>query len=264
MPDDGDVLAEQTRAVVGLVSQILGERLLGLYRYGSAEAGGLRPESDLDLFGLVAGRTTPDEKRRLIGGVSPISRRRDRPAGWRPVELTLVVRDEVVPWRWPPRFDVQYGEWLRAAFDAGELAPWPDENPDVAMLVSMVRHQGRPLLGPPATELLDEVPRADLRRAIRDEIGPLLADLEDDTRNVLLTLARMWVTVATGDTVAKDAAAVWAAARLPGADASVLRRAGAAYLAGGEEGWASRMDSARTAAHRLADLVHREVDVVHP
>jgi streptomycin 3"-adenylyltransferase len=264
MPHVGDALAEQTRAVVEVVSGILGDSLLGLYRYGSAEAGGLRPQSDLDLLGVLARRTTPDERRRLIDGLGPTSRRGHRPEGWRPVELTLLVRDEVVPWRWPPRFDVQYGEWLRAAFDAGELAPWPATNPDVAMLVTMVLQQSRPFLGPPASEVLDPVPSADLRRAIRDEVGPLLADLEDDTRNVLLTMARMWVTVATGAMVAKDAAAVWAAARLPDAEASVLRRAGGAYRAGGDEGWGSHMGSARETAHRLADLVYREVDAVHP
>jgi predicted nucleotidyltransferase len=258
-----DALADQTRAVVAAVEDALGGAVLGLYRYGSAEVGGLRPDSDLDLLGVLVRRTSQDEKRRLIGDLGPISRRRDRPAGWRPVELTLVVRDEVVPWHWPPRFDVQYGEWLRAEFDAGELTPWPAVNPDVAMLVTMVRQHGRPLLGPPAAEMLDPVPAADLRRAIRDEIPSLLADLEDDTRNVLLTLARMWVTVVTGEMVPKDAAAAWAAARLPDAEASVLRRAGDAYLDDGDEDWAAEMEAARRAGQRLAGLIH-EADAAQP
>ena len=164
MPD-GDPLADQTRAVLAVVTDILGDAVLGAYRYGSAEAGGLRPESDLDLFGVIARRTTVDERRRLVDGLVPLSRRGHRLQEWRPVELTLVLRDEVVPWRWPPRFDVQYGEWLRAAFDARDLAPWPAENPDVAMLLTMVRQHGRRLIGPPADELLDAVPPADLRRA---------------------------------------------------------------------------------------------------
>jgi hypothetical protein len=48
-----------------------------------------------------------------------------------------------------------------------------------------------------------------------DELPSLVADLESDTRNVLLTLARMWTTVATGRIVSKDAAAAWALERLP-------------------------------------------------
>jgi streptomycin 3"-adenylyltransferase len=257
MPD-GDPLADQTRAAIAVLTDTLGDVLLGAYRFGSAEAGGLHPESDLDLFGVIARRTTADERRRLIDRLIPLSRRGQRPAEWRPVELTLVVRDEVVPWRWPPRLDVQYGEWLRAAFDAGELAPWPVENPDVAMLITMVRRHGRSLVGPPADDLLDPVPAADLRRALRDEVEPLLADLEGDTRNVLLTLSRMWLTAATGEMLSKDAAAAWAAARLPEAGASVLRRAADAYLAGGDEGWASVMPAVRDVAARLATEVRRE------
>lgn len=251
MADDGP-LAEQTWAALGVVTGLLGETLIGVYRYGSAETGALRPESDLDLMGVLARRTSRDEKQRLIAGIRPLSRRGDRPAAWRPLELTLVVRDEVRPWRWPPRFDFQYGEWLRAAFDAGELAPWPSTNPDVAMLITMVRQHGRAVLGPPAQSLLDEVPRADLVRAIQGEVPSLLADLERDTRNVLLTLARMWLTVATGTMASKDAAGGWAAAQMPDDEASLLRRAGDAYLAGGDEDWAAVMDAARGVAHHLA------------
>jgi streptomycin 3"-adenylyltransferase len=260
----GDPLADQTRAVAAVVGEVLGTAVLGLYRYGSAEVGGLRPESDLDLFGVIARRTTKGERRALVAGLGPTSRRLLRPPGWRPVELTLVVRDEVRPWRWPPRLDVQYGEWLRAAFDAGDLAPWPPANPDVAMLVTMVRQHGRSLLGPPATLLLDEVPPADLRRAIRDEVPSLLADLEDDTRNVLLTLARMWVTVATGDMVPKEAAAAWAAARLPAPEASVVRRAGDAYLAGGDDRWEREGAAVGPAAERMAAEIRSLTDGTAP
>jgi streptomycin 3"-adenylyltransferase len=168
------------------------------------------------------------------------------------VELTLVVATDVRPYCWPPRLDFQYGEWLRAEFDAGELAPWPPVNPDVAVLLAIVRQRSEPLVGPPAADLLDPVPRADLVRAMVDEVDSLLADLEPDTRNVLLTLARMWSTVATGQIRSKDAAADWAAARLPDADAAVMCRARDGYLAGGEEDWTAVMPAARAAAARLA------------
>jgi streptomycin 3"-adenylyltransferase len=247
-----DPVRDQTDAVLAVVREVLGSTLLGVYRYGSALEGGLRPDSDLDLFGIIARRTTDAEKGRLIEGISANSRRRDRPPGWRPVELTLVVGGEVRPWRWPPRFDFQYGEWLRTEFDAGELAPWPPVNPDVAVLLTIVRQRSEPLVGPPAADLLDPVPRADLLRAMVDEIDTLLAELEPDTRNVLLTLARMWNTVATGEIRSKDAAATWAAARLTAAEAAPLLRARDAYQAGGHEDWVALMPGARVTAERLA------------
>lgn len=247
-----DPVRDQTDAVLAVVREVLGSSLVGAYRYGSAVEGGLRSESDLDLFVLAALPTSDEQKRRLIEGISPLSRRSHRPSGWRPVELTVVVAGDVRPWRWPPRFDFQYGEWLRAKFDAGEIAPWPSVNPDVAVLLGMVRQRSVPLLGPPAVEVLDPVPRADLVRAMLAEMDTLIGDLEPDTRNVLLTLTRVWSTVATGEFRAKDAAADWAAARLPEADAAVLRRARDAYLSGGDEGWEALMPAARATAERLA------------
>jgi streptomycin 3"-adenylyltransferase len=158
----------------------------------------------------------------------PISGRATRPPDWRPVELTIVVHDEVRPWRYPPRVELQYGEWLRADALAGTLEPRP-ASPDAAILLTVVRDAGQSLLGPPATEILDSVPSADVRRAIREETAPTLEDLETDTRNVLLTLARMWATVATGSILSKDAAASWAIGRLPLAHRPMLERARAAY-----------------------------------
>ena len=250
-----DPVRAQTHAVLAVVRDVLGATLLGAYRHGSALEGGLRPDSDLDLFGIIARRTTDAEKRRLIAGISANSRRRDRPPGWRTVELTLVVGGEVRPWRWPPRFDFQYGEWLRAEFDAGELAPWPPVNPDVAVLLTIVRRRGEPLVGPPAADLLDPVPRADVLRAMVEEMATLLGDLEPDTRNVLLTLARIWSTVATGEIRSKDAAADWAAAQLSAAEAAPLLRARDAYLAGGDEAWDELMPAARATAELLASRV---------
>lgn len=219
--------------------------MLGTYVYGSAVGGGLRPDSDLDLFVVAGRRLTPDEKRQLIGGLLPISGRELRPAPWRPLELTVVALPEVRPWRYPPRWELQYGEWLRPEFLAGELEPWPSVNPDLAMLIAMVLASSRPLVGPPASELLDPVPHEDLVRAMVDELPQLLGDLETDTRNVLLTLARMWTTVATGEIRSKDAAADWAMAQLPPTSRPVLAQARELYLGGGNGSW-DDMDAVRT------------------
>ena len=68
-------------------------------------------------------------------------------------------------------------------------------------------------------------------------IGPLLADLDDDTRNVVLTLARIWTTLGTGEFRSKHAAADWALERLPEEHRAVLARARAIYLDDEPERW---------------------------
>jgi streptomycin 3"-adenylyltransferase len=229
--------------------------LLGAYLYGSAVAGGLRPQSDLDVLGVVARRLTAGEHRRVIDGLLRISGRDTRPAAWRPLELTLVVGDEVRPWRYPPRFDLQYGEWLRGDFRAGRTDVWPSPNPDVAILITMVRATGRSLLGPPAQTVLDPVPREDVARAVIEELDPLLEDLEDDTRNVLLTLARMWSTLETGQIRSKDAAADWALPSLPARHRPALTLARDAYLGTADDTWAELMPSARDLADFMAGRI---------
>lgn len=66
----------------------------------------------------------------------------------------------------------------------------------------------------------------------------LLAELASDTRNVVLTLARIWMTLETGALTSKDAAADWALAQLPAAHRPVLAHARSVYVAGEAERWA--------------------------
>jgi hypothetical protein len=77
------------------------------------------------------------------------------------------------------------------------------------------------------------VPRIDFVRALVDSIPVLMPGIEegDDTQNGLLTLARIWTTLATGDIRSKDEGANWALARLPEEHRPVLAHARAAYLA---------------------------------
>lgn len=236
-----DPVAEQAEAVVALLRACLPDGVVAAVAlHGSAVAGGLRPDSDLDLFGIVSRRLTDAEARCVVEGLVPISWRDRRPAGWRPAELTLVVHDEVVPWRYPPRLELQYGEWLRDELLAGTTPPASDASPDLALVLTAVRGAARPLVGAPPAELLDPVPHADLVRATLDSLPSLLTDLEADTRNVLLTLARMWVTLRTGSIVPKDVAADWAAQRLPAEHREPMERARAGYRGEVDERWDDR------------------------
>ena len=238
-----------------MLNEALGSgSIIGVYLYGSAVAGGLRPDSDVDLLAVASRRLGQAEKRRLVDGLLPISGRESRPRGWRPLEVTVVALPEMRPWRYPPRWELQYGEWLRQEFVAGELGPWPETNPDIGVLLTMVRANGRALVGPPPAELLDPVPHADLVRAMVDGVPQLIGDLEGDTRNVLLTLARIWCTLTTGQIVAKDEAAEWASARLPEERRPLLARARDLYLAGGYGQWDDTVAVRALADHLVGEV----------
>lgn len=247
----------QLEAIVSLVRDVLGEDLVGAYLHGSAVLGQLRPRSDTDVFVVARRGLVPDERRALVEGLMDISGRRARIGGpARPIELTIVVGSDVRPWRYPPRCDFQYGEWLRDGYERGEL-PAAEASPDLAPIISMVLLGDRPLVGPPPAEVLDPVPHDDLVRAVVHGIPGLLDDLETDTANVVLTLARIWTTVATGRLRAKDAAADWALERLPDEHRPVLERARAIYLGEIDD---EEMADLRPLIRRHAEYVIREIE----
>lgn len=232
-PDD----AAQLDSVVSLVRDILGTAMLGAILFGSAVRGGLRADSDLDILVVTDRGTGERERRALIEGLLGLSRSRSHPKA-RHLEVTVVAQPDVRPWRYPPPMELQYGDWWRREFEAGDLAPWTSPNPDLAVMLTSARADGVPLVGPPAANLLDPVPPADLERAVRDEIPILLPGLlEDDTRNSLLTLARIWYTLETGTIASKDVAAGWALDRLPDGRGEALAIARSAYLGEAADDW---------------------------
>ncbi len=115
---------------------------------------------------------------------------------------------------YPPHQEFLYGEWLRDTYELGG-ARQPGLAPDLAILITMVLQGNAVLVGPPPARLLDPVPHDDLLGGEMAGIPQLVSDLESDTRNVLLTFARMWTTLETGQIRSKDAAAAWALAHLP-------------------------------------------------
>lgn len=246
---------DQIDRVVGVVSDLLGDAVVGIYLHGSATLGGLKPSSDLDLLVVTSRRLSPDERRTLIERLMPISGRGDPTGRSRSIGLEVVAQPDVRPWTYPPPLELQYGDWWRRDFQGGNFAPWDSPNPDLALILEMARQADHPLVGPPPAEVLDPVPAGDIRRAMLDGIPGLLADLDGDERNVVLTFARIWTTLATGDIRSKDAAANWALPLLPVEHRAVLRHARDIYLGDAPEEWGDLMSRIRPHVdHVIAEI----------
>lgn len=97
-------------------------------------------------------------------------------------------------------------------------------------------------------------------------LDELEGDIEDDTGNVVLTLARILCTVATGEIRSKDEAATWVLARVPVEHRPVLERAWSIYLGDAEEQWEDLAPQLRPHADfvvseiRRRDALSRSVD----
>lgn len=230
------LLPERVPEITTIIKHILKDNVLSIYLFGSAVMGGLKPNSDLDFFVLVEQPLSDKVRQQLVTELMKVSGRKALHGPARPVELTIVKRLAVIPWRYPAEREFQYGEWLREEFEQGH---WPKTfvDPDLAVLISKVRNNSLVLIGKPAHEAFDPVPIQDIHRGIEVSLPVLLNDLYGDERNVILTLARMWRTVSTGEIVSKDQAALWALERLPSEYRAVLDLARKAYLGECRDDW---------------------------
>jgi len=147
--------------------------LQAIHLFGSAVDGGLKPHSDIDLMVTVGAPLAASVRQALMMDLLSVSGSPGAGAAWRPLEVTLVVRGEVVPWRYPPLRELQFGEWLREELQAGIVEPaMPDH--DLAILLGKLRQHSICLLGPPADELFDAAAAWALER-LPGEHRPVLA-----------------------------------------------------------------------------------------
>ncbi len=251
-----DDVEMQINQCLALLHEIFKNDLLGAYLYGSSVLDGLQKYSDIDLFVVSNRATTREEKAKLatdllnISGIYMKSKKL-------PIELTIVEKSEINPWHYSPKFDFQYGDWLRKQFESGNSEPWSTkEMPDLALLVTQILLASKTLVGANPGQLLCKIPYKDFMLATTDALPNLMSDLDNDTRNVLLTLARIWSTVETDTIRSKSAAADWVIDRLPEKYRPVIKRAKAIYKGEAEEYW----DDIRELIKPCADFIISQIN----
>ncbi|MBP0609353.1 MULTISPECIES: AadA family aminoglycoside 3''-O-nucleotidyltransferase [Burkholderia] len=215
------------------IERHLGATLHAIHLFGSALDGGLKPRSDIDLLVTVAVR--PDEalRRALMSDLLGVSAPPGCSSGMRALEVTVIAHGDVVPWRHPARRELQFGEWLRGDLEAGIVEP-PLIDHDLAILLTKARQHSVALVGSPANVLFEPVPVRDFVAALLATVAQWKAepDWRGDECNIVLALARIWYSAATGGIAPKDVAATWVLARLPDAHRPVAAAARAAYVDG--------------------------------
>jgi streptomycin 3"-adenylyltransferase len=244
-------MLKEAEAVLAIAARIFGHELVSDYLYGSFVSGGLRPLSDIDLVVVIERPITTQERKSLTNSLMQISGRYPNPPGApRCLELSVVLRSNLSAPSYPARCEFLYGEWLRTDLENGVL-PEPFSDPGVTLMLAQARQEAVPLTGPVLSDLLPPIPPDHVRRAMREALPSLVAGLQGDERNVLLTLARMWRTAETGEFVTKDAAANWVAPLVPHQIGATVRYAGEAYLGQVADDWSDRTSEAQRASDYL-------------
>lgn len=255
-------IQKQIECVLELLKEVLGSNLLGVYLYGSSLVGGLQRYSDIDLLVVIGRKTTLKEKAFLVKNLLRISglyMKDVKP----PLEVTLVEKNAVNPWRYPPHFDFQYGEWLRTDFEKDCIEPFPTkEMPDLALIVTQVLLKSRTLWGEIPQKVFSNVPYHDFMEAMLHDIDRLFEELKSDTRNVLLTLVRIWSTVATNEIRSKPAAAQWACNHLPLHHQKPIERAFLICTGEGNEHWDDIEESIEPCARFIKDKIETQASLL--
>ena len=236
-------ISRQVSQACDVIGRHLASALQAIHLYGSAVDGGLKPYSDIDLLVTMGVRSDETTRQALLLDLLKVSAPPGKSEALRALEITVVVQTEVVPWRYPARRELQFGEWLRKDILAGIFEPAVMDS-DLALLLMNARQHSFPLTGPAAEEFFDPVPKGDFFRALADTLKQWGSppDWAGDERNVVLTLARIWHSAVTGKITPKDIAADWLMERLPVEHQSILFEAWQAYLGYGEDHLASRAD----------------------
>ncbi|HEY9275017.1 aminoglycoside adenylyltransferase family protein [Achromobacter sp.] len=241
-------IASQVAAARHLIERHLGADIVAIHLFGSAVDGGLQPHSDIDLLVTVAQPPGEAALRALAMALLTISASPGSSPSLRALEVTVLAREHIVPWRHPARRELQFGEWLRADLEAGVIEP-PMTDPDLAILLTKARGHSISIIGPQADQVFEAVPREDLRRALLDTVAQWNSpeDWAGDEKHIILALARIWYTAVSGDIASKELAATWLLERLEPPYRAVLGKARAIYL-GQEEDDLAQRHQAETAA----------------
>lgn len=131
----------------------------------------------------------------------------------------------------------------------------PESCPEFNLILAQARKEAVALVGPHIADLVFEIAPDTIRRAIRDLLSDLMACVEGDERNVILTLARKWVTLETGQFLSKDAAADWAALRSSDETKRILDLARDAYLGDIDDDLHHRKTEVSQTSREIADRI---------
>lgn len=266
MPDTLSI----TAPLVAALARVLGDNLLGVYLHGSLALGCFNPQrSDIDLLAVTHRLMSPAEKRAVAAFLLDIS---GHP---HPVEISILVREHLHPWRYPTPFDFHYSEdWRQQTAAALANDSWQhwtaseQGDPDLAAHITVLHARGVVLLGPSIADIFPPVPRADFVHSLRLDVLDArfgLTGLAEHPVYSVLNACRTLAYLRDRAILSKAEGGAWALAALPAAHRPVITDVLAAYQCGSMADEAALLtpELAATAAY-LHDELAREFEVAPP
>ena len=206
-PDIDDLLTD----LLGRMQLVLGDRIMGLYLYGSLVTGDFdHAISDIDLLAVVSSDLAEPDLEALHAMHDTVAA--DHPPWCGRIEVAYV------PALALKTFRTQVS--TIAVISPGEPFHTKAAGHEWLMNWWMVREQGLTLHGPPPSAFIDSISREEFLQNVREHTGLWIPWLEDERTlppqsYVIITACRAMYVVRHGEQTAKRHAARWAQARYP-------------------------------------------------
>ena len=193
-----DYLTELARRM----QEILGQELLAVYAAGSYALGAYEHgRSDIDVTAVVAGPLDAPTKQALVDAL----RHDALPCPARGLELVVYPLATARSGGGEPGFELNLNTGARMDFRA-DFEPGDIEGFWFAIDRSIVREHGIPVHGPPADELIAEIPRESLLPLLAESVQWHRDSATPTASDVILNTARTQHFVDTGHWISKPAA----------------------------------------------------------
>lgn len=147
------------------------------------------------------------------------------------MEISLLNHQDLVPWTFPTPFDFHFSEEWRERIAAdtasGAWRVWGDAratDPDLAAHITVLRHRGVVLHGPPIDRIFPDVPRGDYIAAIWDH-DTKGAPIADKLVYAVLNLCRVLLFLEEGRIASKDEGGEWGVGNVSKDYAHLIRHA---------------------------------------
>jgi hypothetical protein len=203
-----DTLLEELRAHI---RQILGDKLIGLYVYGSLVTGDFdQVHSDVDLLAVLAAELSQVEFASLDALHGAIVA--GRPQWQERIEIAYLTQKALKTFRTQAS--------PIAIISPGEPFHFKEAGDDWLINWWIVRRQGKALYGPPASDVIDPIGDDEFQAAVRRQVCEWQSYIHEMARRksqayAILTLCRALYAYHNKEQVSKRQAAEWAADAFP-------------------------------------------------
>ncbi len=228
----GDAGEEIIEKYVNRSTEILKDKLAGIYLHGSAVMGCYQPKkSDLDFMVVVREALTDAEKRAYMDMVLEL----DAEGPAKGIEMSIVTKDACNPFVYPTPFILHYSRMHTERYRRDPedyIRKMNGTDRDLAAHFTVIRSRGRCLCGLPVREVFGEVPEADYLDSIWDDVAGAEEEITDNPMYLILNLARVLAYLKEKKVLSKLEGGEWALGSLPEEYRPLIRSALREYREG--------------------------------